>query len=61
MSELPLLYRPEEVAVRLGLSRRKVFELIGDGRLRSVKIDHSRRVLERHLHEFVEGLDADGR
>ena len=54
--ELPLLHRPEEVAVQLGLSRRKVFALIRDGRLRSVKIDHSRRVLDRHLRDFVDQL-----
>jgi hypothetical protein len=54
--ELPLLHRPEKVAVQLGLCRRKVFELIRDGRLRSVKIDHSRRVLDRHLREFVDQL-----
>ena len=54
--ELPLLHRPEEVAVQLGLSRRKVFALIRDGRLRSVKIDHSRRILDRHLRDFVDQL-----
>jgi excisionase family DNA binding protein len=54
--EQPLLHRPEEVAVQLGLSRRKVFALIRDGRLRSVKIDHSRRVLDRHLRDFVDQL-----
>ena len=54
--EIPLLHRPDEVAVQLGLYRRKVFALIRDGRLRSVKIDHSRRVLDRHLRDFVDQL-----
>jgi excisionase family DNA binding protein len=52
-----LLLRPEEAAGVLGLSRTKVFELIGSGELRSIKIAHLRRVSASALAEYVERLD----
>jgi len=59
-----LLLTVVEAAQRLGLKRSKGYQLIQTGRLRSVKIDGSRRVLVSDLEEFVAGLppehDADG-
>jgi excisionase family DNA binding protein len=53
-----LLFRPEEAARALGVSRTTVFELIRTGALRSEKIGHSRRISATALAEFVEGLEA---
>ena len=53
-----LLLSPEEAASLLSLGRSKVYELMGDGRLASVRIDASRRVPMSALVEFVESLQA---
>lgn len=45
-----------EVAERLGVSKAKVWELVHSGRLRSVKIDWSRRVRSDHLDEYIKAL-----
>ena len=52
-----LLLTPNEAAIVLSISRSKVYELIGQGRLASVRIDKSRRVPMQALAEFVERLD----
>ena len=41
---VPVLYRVEEAAEAMRLSRDKVYELIRSGQLRSVKVGRSRRV-----------------
>ena len=51
-----LLLTPEEAAKLLSIGRSKVYELIGDGRLASVRIDASRRVPVSALLEFIERL-----
>lgn len=51
-----LLLTPEEAATVLSLGRSKVYELIRDGRLASVRIDASRRIPAKALAEFVGGL-----
>lgn len=51
-----LLYRVREVAVVLGLSRTKTYELVRSGRLPSVKIDGARRVRGQDVVAYVEGL-----
>jgi excisionase family DNA binding protein len=51
-----LLLTPEEAASVLSIGRSKVYELISDGRLASVRIDASRRVPMNALIEFVERL-----
>lgn len=61
--ELPmdkLLLTPEEAADRLSVGRSKVYELIGSGRLRSVRIGASRRIPAAALVEFVRDLDPNG-
>lgn len=51
-----LLLTPEEAATVLSIGRSKVYELISDGRLVSVRIGTSRRVPARALTEFVKLL-----
>lgn len=53
-----LLLTPEDAADLLSIGRSKLYELIGDGRLASVRIDASRRVPMSALLEFVESLQA---
>lgn len=53
-----LLLTPEEAAERLSVGRSRIFELIGSGRLRSVRIGNSRRIPTEALVEFVHGLTA---
>ncbi len=51
-----LLLTPEETAEALGIGRTRVYALIGDGSLRSVRIGSSRRICEADVREFVERL-----
>ena len=55
-----LLLTPEEAATVLSIGRSKVYELIGDGRLASVRVDTSRRVPAWALTEFVKRLQEQG-
>lgn len=55
-----LLLTPEEAAEVLSLGRTKVYQLIGDGTLRSVRIGKCRRIPAAALADLVEQL-ADGR
>ncbi len=60
---LKVLLTPEEAAARLGIGRTKVFDLMANGRLRSVSIGRSRRVPTAALEAFVAQLlqnDRDG-
>lgn len=52
-----LLLTVDEAADALGLSRWKLYVLLRSGRLRSVKVDGSRRIATTALMEFVETLD----
>jgi excisionase family DNA binding protein len=51
-----LLFRPEEVASLLAISRSRVYELIASGALESVTLGHSRRVPAQSLDAFVQRL-----
>jgi excisionase family DNA binding protein len=53
-----LLLTPEEAAERLSVGRSRIFELIGSGRLRSVRLGASRRIPTSALVEFVDELSA---
>ncbi len=52
-----MLLKVPEVAVRLGMSRAKVYELMASGALRSVRVDGCRRVRTEDLVAFVAYLD----
>lgn len=54
-----MLLKVPDVAVRLGLSRAKVYELMASGSLRSVRVGGSRRVRSQDLHDFVAQLDEE--
>src|SRR5680860_1379659 len=45
MKDGELLLRVEDAATELGLSRAKTYELVMSGRIRSIKIDRSRRAV----------------
>jgi excisionase family DNA binding protein len=48
----------EKVMEKLGVGRSTVFELMADGRLRSVKIGRRRMVSDRAIAEFINELEA---
>jgi len=51
-----LLFRPSEVAVRLALSRSRVYELIASGEIASISIGGVRRVPEPVLSDLIRRL-----
>jgi excisionase family DNA binding protein len=51
------LLKVPEVVARLGLSRAKVYELMANRELRSVRIAGARRVDSEDLDRFIAGLD----
>jgi excisionase family DNA binding protein len=58
-AEVPaVLYRVEEAADALRLSRSLVYELIRSGRLRTVKAGRRRLVPVSALEEYVSSLDG---
>lgn len=52
-----LLLTPEQAADALGIGRSRVYELMRDRRLRSVKIGRSRRIPYTNLLDFVQHLE----
>jgi excisionase family DNA binding protein len=54
------LHDIEAVMRRLNLGRSKVFELIADGRLRSIKVGRRRLVSESALVQCITNLDQQG-
>jgi excisionase family DNA binding protein len=54
-----MLLTVEETATQLRIARRRVFEMIRDGSLPSVKIGRSRRIRSADLAEYVAGLGPE--
>lgn len=54
----PLLLTPQAVAAVLSCSRTTVYELLGAGELRSVKIGRSRRIPRTSVELYVERLSG---
>jgi excisionase family DNA binding protein len=54
-----MLLTVEETATQLRIARRRVFEMIRDGSLPSVKIGRSRRIRSVDLAEYVANLEPD--
>ena len=50
----PVLVTIKETERRASLGRKKIYELIADGTLRSVKIGRSRRVLMASIRELAD-------
>ena len=59
MAEGKRLYRPAEAAESLGISRARLYQLMGSGELPSVKLGASRRVLAADLDAYVARLRAE--
>lgn len=55
---VPLLYRVEEAAEALRISRTQIYALIRCGALRTVKIGGSRRVPVAACAEYVQSLEV---
>lgn len=53
----PILFNVDEVAKFLSIGRHRVFDLIREGGLRSVKVGASRRVSARALVDYVAKLE----
>lgn len=51
-----LLLTPEEAATTMSIGRSKVYELMRQGTLRSVRIGGSRRIPLGAINEFIESL-----
>lgn len=50
----PILLKPGEVAMLLGIGRSKAYEMIASGTLRSIKLGKCVRVPAESLREWVE-------
>lgn len=53
-----LMYSPIEAAWQLSVSRARLYELMSEGQIRSVKIGTRRLIPRQALIEFVESLQA---
>jgi excisionase family DNA binding protein len=54
----PLLYSIKRAALRLGISVGKVYQLLGTGEVRSVKIGRRRLIPRDALEEYVADLNV---
>lgn len=55
----PLLYTVVEAAQALRISRARLYELMGEGRLKSLKLGQRRLISRKALHEFVAELEKE--
>ncbi len=53
----PILFTTDEVARLLGIGKCRVYDLIRQRELRSVKVGASRRISARALHDYVAHLE----
>lgn len=61
MTTPKVLLTPQEAADVLGVGRTKLYELMGEGLIESVRIGGSRRVPVAAIDRFVEWLRGDGK
>ena len=54
----PLLFTPEEAARFLRVGRHRIFDLIRQRELRSVKVGNSRRISARALADYVSRMES---
>ena len=57
-AEAPLLYRPEQAAHMLGISRAQLYLLLASGDIASVRIGRLRRIPRTSLDAYVASLEA---
>ncbi len=55
---IPILYTPEEVAEKLKVTRRSVYEWLLKGRLRGLRAGDTWRIAEADLMAFLESRKA---
>ncbi len=58
-STLKLLHRPTEVKEALGIGTTTLYRLIGEGKLRTVKIGRATRITDDSLRSFTAGLETE--
>ncbi len=58
-NERPLLLRVPEAASLLGIGRSKLYELIAQGEIKTVRIGRSVRVPTQSLYSYAERLALD--
>ncbi len=51
------LYSPAQAASVLGISRSRLYELMGEGQLGSIHIGRSRKLSHAHLSDFISSLE----
>ena len=56
---IKLLLRPEEAAQSLGLSRARLYELMAEGSIRSLKIGRARRVPIAEIKNWIDSELAE--
>jgi excisionase family DNA binding protein len=54
MANAETLFTPEGAAEHLNLSRSRIFQMMGSGELRSIKIGKARRIPQRAIEELVQ-------
>ncbi len=57
----PLLLTPEQAAAAIAIGRSKMYELLGEGVIESVRIGSRRRIPAAALEEFVQRLRTESR
>ncbi len=57
----PLLLTPEQAAAAIAIGRSKMYELLAEGVIESVRIGSRRRIPASALEDFVERLRAESR
>lgn len=59
MHEIRRMYRPTEAAESLGISRARLYQLMAEGQIGSVKVGASRRIAAVDLDRYVDRLRAE--
>jgi excisionase family DNA binding protein len=57
MNQLPILFSPAQTAKIMSISRSKVYELINNGKLNSLRIGRSRRISNNQIQTFINNLE----
>jgi excisionase family DNA binding protein len=60
MNQLPILFSPAQTAKIMSISRSKVYELINNGKLNSLRIGRSRRISTNQIQTFINNLEKVG-
>jgi excisionase family DNA binding protein len=53
VTEKPIAYKPDEAARLMGISPRKLDELIGTRQIRTFKVGKARRVTRAAINEYI--------